>query len=98
MHAAAVVLEDRLGHERDCLAATPRYVLADVLVPHELIGHLQQRRIVHVDLALPRGGHLVMVRFDNDADLAHLVDHFSAKIVVGVGRADRKVPAFEAGL
>ncbi len=38
-----------------------------------------------------------MVRFDDDADLAHLVDHLAAEIVVGVGRADRKVPALEAG-
>ena len=97
VHAAAVVLEDRLGHERDGLAVTLRDVLADVLVPHELIGHLQQRGVVHVDLALPGGGHLVMVRFDDDADLAHLVDHLPAEIVVGVGRADRKVPALEAG-
>ena len=68
-----------------------------VLVPHELIGHLQQRRVPHVDLALPRGGHLVMVRLNDDADLAHLVDHLPAEIVVGVGRTNRKVPALEAG-
>ena len=68
-----------------------------VLIPHELIGHLQEWRVAHVDLTLPRGGHLVMVRFDDDADLAHLVDHLPAEIVVGVGRADRKVPALEAG-
>ena len=67
------------------------------LFPHELIGHLHERRVPHVDLALPRGGHLVMVRFDDDADFAHLVDHLPAEIVVGVGRADRKVAALEAG-
>ena len=39
----------------------------------------------------------MMVRFDDDADLPHLVDHLSAEIVVGVGRANRKVPALEAG-
>ena len=37
-----------------------------------------------------------MVRLDNDADLAHLVDHLSAEIVVSVGRADWEVAALEA--
>ena len=69
-----------------------------VLVPHELVGHLQERRIPHVDFALPRGGYLVVVRFDDNTDLAHLIDHLSAEIVVGIGRADRKVPALEARL
>ena len=39
-----------------------------------------------------------MVRLDDDADLAHLVDHLAAQIVVGVGRAHREVAALEARL
>ena len=37
-----------------------------------------------------------MVRFDDDPDLAHLVDHVAAQIVEGVGWAHRKVAALEA--
>ena len=68
------------------------------LVPHELIGHLQQRLELHVDLALAGGGHLMVVRLDDDADLAHLVDHLAAEVVIRVCRADREVAAFEAWL
>ena len=75
---------------------TLRDVLADVLVPHELIGHFQQRLKLHVDLALTGRRHFVMVRFDDDADLAHLVDHLAAQVVIGVGGTDRKVAALEA--
>ena len=98
VHAAAVVLEDRLRHERHRLAVALRDVLADVLVPHELIGHLDQRLELHVDFALAGRGDLVMVRLDDDPDLAHLVDHLAAQVVVGVGRADGKVASLEARL
>ena len=66
------------------------------IVPHELIGHLQQRLKLHVDLALAGRGHLVVMRFDDDADLAHLVDHLAAQVVIGVGGAHREVAALEA--
>ncbi len=98
VHAAAVVLEDRLRHERDRLAVAARDVLADVLVPHELIGHLDERLELHVDLALAGRRHLVVMRLDDDADLLHLGDHLAAQIVVGIGGAHRKVAALEARL
>ena len=90
VHAAAVVFEDRLRHERHRLAVALRDVLADVLVPHELIGHLEQRLELHVDFALAGRRDLVVVRLDDDPDLAHLVDHLAAQVVVRVGRADRE--------
>ena len=40
-----------------------------------------QRLELHVDLALAGRGDFVVVRFDDDADLAHLVDHLAAQIV-----------------
>ena len=98
VHAAAVVLEDRLRHERHRLAVAFCDVLADVFVPHELIGHLEQRLELHVDFALSGRRDFVVVRFDDDADFAHLVHHLAAKIVVGVGRTHREVAAFEARL
>ena len=67
-------------------------------MPHELIGHFQQRLKLHVDLALSGRGHFVVMRFDDDADLAHLVDHLSAQVVIGVGGAHREVAALEARL
>ncbi len=98
VHTAAIVFEDRLWHERHRLAVAFRYVLADVLVPHEVIRHLEQRLELHVDLALPGRGDLVMVRLHYDSDPLHLVDHLAAKIVVRVGGAHREVTALEARL
>ena len=98
MHAAAVVLEDRLWHERHGFSMPLCDVLANVLVPHELIRHLEQRLELHVDFALSGGGNLVMVRFDDNADLAHFRDHLASKIVVRVGRAHWEIAAFEARL
>ena len=98
VHAAAVVLEDRLRHERHRLAVPLRDVLADVLVPHELIGHFQQWLKLHVDLGLSGGGDFVVMRFDDDADLAHLVHHLAAQIVIGVGGTHREIAALEAWL
>ncbi len=40
VHARAVLLEDRLGHECGRLARLRRRVLDHVLVDHHLIGHL----------------------------------------------------------
>ena len=70
VHARAVVLEDRLGHERDRLAVLPGHVLDDVLVQHELVGHREQRVEAHVDLGLAGGAHLVVLHLDLDAQPA----------------------------
>ncbi len=74
------------------------HVLDDVLEPHELVGHLQQRLELHVDLALAGGADLVVMGLDDDADLLHLPDHLAAQIVVGVGGAHREVAALVARL
>ena len=66
------------------------------LVPHELIGHLDQRLELHVDFRLAGRGDLVMVRLDDDPDLLHLGDHLASQVVVGVGWADGKVASLEA--
>ena len=52
MHAGAVLLEDRLGHEGRGLAGAPGLVLDHVLVDHHLVRHPQERLEAHVDLAL----------------------------------------------
>ena len=69
-----------------------------VLVPHELIGHRDQRLELHVDFRLAGRGDLVMVRLDDDPDFSHLVDHLAAQVVEGVSRAHGKVAALEARL
>ncbi len=64
VHAGAVVAEERLGHERGRLVVPAGDVLDDVLVLEDVVGHLDQRREFHVDLALAAGGHLVVLGLD----------------------------------
>ena len=60
VHARAVVTEQRLRHERDRLAVLPRGVLDDVLEQLDVIGRVQQRVELVVDLGLTGGADLVV--------------------------------------
>ena len=91
VHARAVVLEDRLRHERRRLARRVGDVLDDVLVEHELVGHAQQRVEAHVDLGLAGGADLVVLDLDLDAEPLHREDHLGAQVLVLVHRRDREV-------
>jgi hypothetical protein len=93
VHAGAVVLEDGLGHEGDGFAVSSGDVLDDVLVPHQLVGHLKRGSELHVDFALTGGGDFVVMGFDDDADLAHLVDHLGSDVAEGVVGTDGEVSA-----
>ena len=52
VHAAAVIAEDRLGHERDRLALAVGHVLHDVFVEQHLVGGAHQRVELQVDFGL----------------------------------------------
>ena len=67
VHARAVVLEERLGHERDGVAGRVGDVLDDVLERHQVVGGLQQRAEPEVDLGLAGGADLVVLHLDVDA-------------------------------
>ncbi len=92
VHPGAVVLEDRLGHERDRLSGPQRDVLDDVLVEHQPVRHRQEVIEAHVDLALARGANLVMMNLDRDPELAQDHDHLRAEVLVVVHRRNREVP------
>ena len=98
MHAGAVVVEQRLGHEGGRLVVAPRGVLDDVLVLHHPVGHLHHGGEAHVDLALSAGGHLVVLGFDRHADLLHDQHHLAAQVLLRIGRRHRKVALLVAGL
>ena len=91
VHARAVVLEDRLGHEGEALAGLPGHVLEHVLERHQLVGHRQQRVEADADLALPAGGHLVVVQLRLDADLVERRGHVGAQVHVVVHGRGREV-------
>ena len=96
VHAGAVVAEDRLGHEGGGLARAARRVLDDVLVEHHAVGHAQQRVEAHVDLALPTGGDLVVLRLDGDAAGFHRQHHRGAQVLQRVVRRDGEVAFLRA--
>ncbi|HEU5058331.1 MAG TPA: hypothetical protein VFU21_17485, partial [Kofleriaceae bacterium] len=98
VHPAAVVAEQRLRHEGDGLAVAQGDVLDDVLVPADLVGHLQEAVVLEVDLGLPGGRHLVVVGLHLDADLLHGQDHLGPEVGEGVGRRGGEVAALVARL
>src|SRR5262249_61133129 len=61
VHAGAVVLKNWLRHDRHRLAVPACYVLDDVLVDQNLIGHARGRGKSHIDFGLPRRSDLVVV-------------------------------------
>ena len=91
VHAAAVVAEQRLGHERDGLAVLMRHVADDVLVQHHVVGRLHQRVEALIDLALAGGGDFVVVALDVEAALDHGLDHFGAQILIVIGGRNREI-------
>ena len=64
VHTGAVVVEQRLRHERGGLAVRPGDVLDDVLEEHDVVGRVQQRIELVVDLALAGGADLVVRALD----------------------------------
>ncbi len=98
VHARAVVLEQRLRHERHGLAAGQRDVADDVLVEHQVVGGPQERAVPDVDLGLPGGPHLVMLHLDGDTRAEQRPHHLRAQIGEMVGRGYREVATLEPGL
>ena len=64
VHAAAVIREQRLGHEGHRLAVLVGDVADDVLVQHHVVGRFHQRVEALVDFGLAAGGHFVVVALD----------------------------------
>ena len=91
VHPRAVVLEDRLRHERRREAVLTGHVLDDVLVEHQLVGHRQQRVEPHVDLGLAGRAHLVVLHLDLHPEALHRQDHLRAQILEVVHRRDGEV-------
>ena len=85
VHAAAVIAEQRLGHEGHALAVLIRDVADHVLVQHHVVGRFDQRVEALIDFALAGGGDFVVVALDIEADLDHRLDHFGAQVLIMIG-------------
>src|SRR5947199_1911143 len=78
VHPARVVAEDRLRHERRYHAHLVRDHLHHVSVGDDVIGHRNELVVSHVNLALPGGRDLVVVRVQRHAER---IDQDSAGLV-----------------
>src|SRR5690606_9156693 len=96
VHAAAVVADERLGHEGGGLAVAVGDVLDHVLGGQQFVGLLHQRAELGADLALAGIGHLVVVDLGLDADGLQRLAHLGADVVQRVQRRDREVAALHA--
>src|SRR5438270_13980391 len=91
MHSAAVVAKDGLRHERDRLAVATGHVLDDVFVEQHLVGGVEKRVVLQVDLSLAARRDFVVMAFDFHAAALHGDHHLRAQILVMVGGSDREV-------
>jgi hypothetical protein len=91
VHAAAVIGEQGLGHERRGLAVLVGDVANDVLVQHHVVGRFHQRIEALIDFGLAAGGDFMMVALDVQAALDHDLDHLAAEVLVMIGRRHREV-------
>ena len=98
VHARAVVAEQRLRHEGDGLAGLPCGVLDDVLEQHDVVGRVQQRVELVVDLGLARGADLVVTALDLEAGVGQVGGHVVAQVGVVVDRRHGEVAALERHL
>ena len=95
VHAAAVVADQRLGHEGRCLAEAVGDVLHAILEDLQGIGAFGQGVELGADFALARGGHLVMVHFDFHAHPFHGHAHGGTEILQRVHRRHGEIAALD---
>src|SRR5262245_22489767 len=98
VHSRAIVLEKRLRHERGSLSVLARYVLHNVLVVHQVVGHFCEGVKAHVNLALTRRGYFVMMHLNANSNLLHRQDHLASKILQRVHGWDREITFLVADL
>jgi hypothetical protein len=96
VHARAVLLEDRLRHERRGLAGLLGRVLDDVLVQLERVGHVDQGQEAQVDLTLAGAADLVVVALGADPERLEHEHHRGPQVAQRVVRRGREVALLRA--
>ena len=91
VHSRAVVVVERLGHERSDLAVKVGFVLDDVLELQDVVGGLDHRVETVVDLALTGCSDLVVRTLDFEARRCELKANLVTKVRELVHGADGEV-------
>ena len=95
VHAAAVVVLDRLGHESRSLAIGMGYLVHDVLVHLHAIGRFDQLAERQAQFVLG-AGHFVVVLVARQAHFQHGGNHFGAQINGAVHRGAGEITTLGA--
>src|SRR5262249_7913357 len=98
VHARAVVLENRLRHDRYRFAVPAGNVLDDVFVDQDLIGHARERRKSHIDLGLSCRTDLVVVNLYPDSAFLQCAHHLRSEILQVIHGRDWEITLFVAWL
>ena len=91
VHARAVVLEDRLRHQRHGFVVLSPNVLHDIFVFHQLVAHAEEGVEPHVDFGLARRAHLVVMDFDLHIKGFHRQHHLRTDVLHTVGRRNWEI-------
>ncbi len=95
VHAAAIIVLDRLGHERCRFAIGLRHHVDDIFVDLHAVCGLRQRAECQPEFMLCRG-NLMVVLVARQPHFEHRRDHFPADILCAVDRRDGKIAALGA--
>ncbi len=94
VHAVAIVVDERLGHESRRLAERMRNVVHDVFEDLHLVGFTDQRIEADPDLALARRCHFVVMNLGRKTHVLERKAHRRADVMQRIDRRDREVTAF----
>ena len=98
MHACAIVLEQRLGHEGRRLAVPARNVLDDVLVHHHAVAAQNHGAEADIDLLLTTGTDFVVMELDLETRIDHGLHHLGTDIVHRIVGRNGEVSTLERRL
>ena len=85
VHPRAVLVRQRLRHERRVHAGSQRHLLHDQPIGHRVVRHRQRIGVAQIDLVLARR-HFVMAVFDADAHLLERQHRLPAQVAGDVER------------
>src|SRR2546423_10989021 len=67
---------------------TTTYILDDVLVQQDLVGHLCEGRILQINFRLARGSDFVMMNLDDDTAFLEGANHLGSNVLLMIHRRD----------
>src|ERR1700691_600380 len=96
MHAAAVVPDQRLGHEGHALAIARAHVVQRIFEYLDFVGLSDQRVGADADLTLPCGRDLVVMHLDHESHLFAGLAHRRLDVLEAIDRWHWEIAALDS--